>query len=54
MIKQNMVYEMLVYTVNSERSRCIKGLFWPPPEPKSESCFSPISSDWFIKRITKA
>ena len=28
---------------------CIKGLIWP----KSESCFSPISSDWFIRRITQ-
>ena len=27
----------------------IKGLFWPPLEPKTESCFSPISSYWFIK-----
>ena len=31
---------------------CIMGLIWPPLEPKTESCFSsPISSDWFIKRI---
>ena len=28
---------------------CIKGLFWPPLEPKTESCFSPISSYWFIR-----
>ena len=27
---------------------CIKGLFWPPLEPKIESCFSPISSYWFV------
>ena len=27
-----------------ERGTCIKGLFWPPLEPKTESCFSPISS----------
>ena len=27
-----------------ERDMCIKGLFWPPLEPKIESCFSPISS----------
>ena len=28
----------------NERGMCIKGLFWPPLEPKTESCFSPISS----------
>ena len=27
-----------------ERGTCIKGLFWPPLEPKTENCFSPISS----------
>ena len=32
---------------------CIKGLFWPPLEPKSESCLSPISSCWFIRRIAQ-
>ena len=32
---------------------CIKGLFCPPLEPKTESCFSPISSYWFIRRIAK-
>ena len=32
---------------------CIKRLFWPPLEPKTENCFSPISSDWFISRITE-
>ena len=32
----------------------IKGLFWPPPpEPITESCFSPISSYWFIRRIAQ-
>ena len=36
-----------------ERGTCIKGLFWPPIEPKSENCFSPISLDWFIRRITE-
>ena len=25
----------------------------PPLKPKTESCFSPISFDWFIRRITK-
>ena len=38
-----------------ERGTCIKGLFWlwPPLEPKTESCFSPISSYWFIRRIAQ-
>ena len=30
-----------------------KGLFLPPLEPKAESCFSPISSCWFIRRIAQ-
>ena len=34
-----------------QRGTCIKGLFWPPLEPKTESCFSLISSYWFIRRI---
>ena len=34
-----------------ERDTCIKGLFWPPLEPKTENFFSPISFDWFIRRI---
>ena len=32
-----------------KRVTCIKGLFWPPLEPKTESCFSHISSYWFIR-----
>ena len=35
-----------------KRGTCIKVLFWPPQEPKAENCFSPISFDWFIRRIT--
>ena len=34
-----------------QRDTCIKGLFLPPLEPKTECCFSPISSYWFIRRI---
>ena len=37
----------------NRRATCIKGLIWPPLEPKNESYFSPISSDWFIRRITQ-
>ena len=32
---------------------CIKGLIWPPLEQKTENCFSPISLNWFIRRITE-
>ena len=31
----------------------IKGLLWPPRDPKTESYFSPISADWFTRRITE-
>ena len=36
-----------------QRGTCIKGLIWPPLEPKTENCFSQISFDWFIRRITE-
>ena len=32
---------------------CIKGLFLPPLRPKTENYLSPISFDWFIRRITE-
>ena len=38
---------------NSKRGTYIKGLFWPPLEPKTENCFLPISFDWFIRRMTE-
>ena len=44
---------MSILSYYDERGTCIKGLIWPPLEPKSESCFSPISFDWFIRRITQ-
>ena len=32
----------------------IQGLFWPPLEQKNpENCFSPISFDCYIRRITE-
>ena len=34
-----------------KRATCIKGLIWHLLEQKKDSCFSPISSDWFIKRM---
>ena len=36
-----------------KRGTCIKGLFWPPLEPKTESCFTSISSYWFVRRIAQ-
>ena len=39
--------------MHMERGTCIKGLFWPPLELKAESCFSPISSYWFIRIIAQ-
>ena len=36
-----------------KRGMCIKGLFWPPLELKTENRFSPISIDLFIRRITE-
>ena len=32
------------HQTSKQRGTCIKGLFWPPLEPKTESCFSPNSS----------
>ena len=29
-----------------QRCTCIKGVFWPPFEPKTENCVSSISSDF--------
>ena len=42
-----------VYEGSDQRGTCIKGLFWPPLEPNTENCFSPISFGWFIRRITE-
>ena len=44
---------LLLKNGGEQRGTCIKGLIWPPLEPKSESCFSQISSGWFIRRITQ-
>ena len=37
----------------SKMGTCIKRLIWPPLEPKTKNCFSQISFDWFIRRITE-
>ena len=31
----------------------IKGLFWSPLEPTTETCFSPLSFDWFHRKISE-
>ena len=42
-----------VYGKTLERGMCIKGQIWPPLEPKTESRFSPISPNWFIRRMAQ-
>ena len=37
----------------NQRGTCMKGLICPPLEPKTENCFSQISFDWFIRRMTE-
>ena len=32
---------------------CIKGLFGPPLEPKTENCFSSTSFDWLFGGISE-
>ena len=46
-------YTRAIYIVNMQRGTCIKGLIWPPLEPKTENFFSQISFDWFIRRMTE-
>ena len=39
--KYTLIYDQ---TIRIERGMCIKGLIWPPLQPKTENCFSPILS----------
>ena len=32
---------------------CFKGLIWLPLKPKNVSYFSPISVDWFMRRVSQ-
>ena len=41
------------WTKSNQRNTCIKWLIWPPLEPKTEGCFSSISSYWFIRRMVQ-
>ena len=52
-VAQTKVFKYEVDTTLDKRGMCIKGLFWPPLELKIENCFSPISFDCFIRRITE-
>ena len=36
-----------------QRGSCIKGQIWPPLEQNTESWFSPISPNWFNRRIVQ-
>ena len=45
--------QMKIYVLRSYMMFWLKGLIWPPLEPKTESCFTPISSYWFIRRIAQ-
>ena len=42
-----------IYRDFSKRGTCIKGQIWPPLEPKTESCFSPIIPNGFIRRMVQ-
>ena len=42
----------MIFAISIKRGTCNKGLIWPPLEPKTENCFSQISFDWFIRRMT--
>ena len=39
----SIVFREMDVPPNTQRGMCIKGLFWPPLEPKTKNCFSPIS-----------
>ena len=46
-------HSIMLSNSTMKRVMCIKGLIWPPLEPKTEKCFSQISFDWFIRRMTE-
>ena len=49
-----LIFGLKYYLVDLyQRGMCFKGLFWHHLEPKTESCFSPISSYWFVRRIAQ-
>ena len=47
------IVSIIIHTLAKKGYVHLKGLFWPPLEPKTENCFSPFSFDWFIRRITE-
>ena len=46
----SILYYSNVHVTVGKGVRALRGYFGPPLEPKTESCFSPISSYWFIRR----
>ena len=44
---------IIMLNSKSESGTWIKGQIWPPLEPKTESCFSPISPNSFIRGMVK-
>ena len=55
--KNNNLLDILMSSFCSsiiQMGTCIKRLFWPPPmKSKNRSCFSQVSSNWFIRTIAK-
>ena len=46
-------YVVFALRTPHNRHTCMKGLYCPSLEQKTEHCFTPISFDWFIRRITE-
>ena len=46
-------FNISLYVNKVQKGMCIKGLNWPPLELKTENCFSQISFDWFVRRMTE-
>ena len=52
-IVTNACCQLIFESLDWQRVMCIKGQIWPPLEPKTESCFSPVYCNWFIRTITQ-
>ena len=52
-VSEILVVLLEVYRASLKGVRAFKGLFWPPLEPKTKNCLSPISFNWFNRRITE-
>ena len=47
------IFSSILKIITLKGVRALRGYFWPPLEPKTESCISPISSYWFVRRIAQ-